>query len=49
MRVIILLFGFVFLDCLSKHWGINIGSEADMLGCLKILFPYVLVLDIIKN
>jgi hypothetical protein len=49
MRVIILMFGFVFLDLLSKHWGINIGSNEDILACARILFPYAIILDLIKK
>jgi uncharacterized membrane protein len=49
MRLIIVILGTIFLDLLSKHFGIEIGTKPDVEFVTKVLCLYAIIFDITKK
>jgi len=53
MRVLVLIFGYLFYGLLATHFGLNSLIEGENLKAsmtaMNWLFPYCLILDIVKK
>jgi len=49
MRFIIFFLGVGLIECLSKHWGIELLNKTDGEFMMKFLIWYAIILDVIKK
>jgi len=50
MRTVTLILGLLFLECLSKHWGVDlITASPDNINFLSTLCIGCIILDVCKK